>query len=79
MEPQNIVQNEGQDVNQTSATQPTPEEPVVPQSPQTETSAETSKPTPEEPPVIINWKKPIIKILIVGAVAIALMYILKKY
>jgi hypothetical protein len=38
---------------------------------------EAPKPQVEEPPVKMEWKKPLFKILIIGGIALALMFIVK--
>lgn len=54
-----------------------PEAQIVPEETQEVPAKETPKPEEEKPPVTLNWKKPIIKILIVGIIALGLMLILK--
>ena len=38
---------------------------------------ETPKSQVEESPVIINWKKPLFTMLIIGGIALGLMYLVK--
>jgi|GEM_PF-2258224 len=58
---------EPQDINQT------PVSPVEPQP----VNQETTKPQVEEPPVKIEWKKPLFTMLIIGGIALGLMYLIK--
>lgn len=60
---------------------------VMPQVPETPVETPVSTPIVEEPkmdalkevsPVKVSWKKPIIKILIVGAVAVAIFLLLGR-
>ncbi len=39
---------------------------------------ESPKPQVEEPPVIVDWKKPIISMIIVGVLALGLMMLVKN-
>lgn len=38
---------------------------------------ESVKPKTEEPPVIVDWKKPLISMIVVGALALGLMMVVK--
>jgi hypothetical protein len=40
--------------------------------------AEAPKFVPEEPPVILNWKRPIITMLIIGVIAVVIMLLAKN-
>jgi uncharacterized RDD family membrane protein YckC len=58
---------EPENTNQTPVTFVKPE-PIQPEPP---------KPQVEEPPVIVDWKKPLISMIIVSVVALGLMLVVK--
>jgi len=70
---------EPQDVNATQPEQTTSVD-ITPSQPTTEPTpaTEAEKPVPLESPVILNWKRPIITMVIIGVIAVVIMLLAKN-